>query len=108
MRSNVHCTNCRGDFSAELDLDLEGNHVIVCPLCAHEHYRVVRGGVVTEDRWRSSGASYYATTSTSTITLNYSSWDFGTSAGSVSSSFTRDLWLNQSVSSGGGLRGTVT
>lgn len=92
MRSNVHCTNCRGEFVAELDLDLEGNHVIVCPLCQHEHYRVVRGGEVTEDRWRSSGTTFYATTFTSTsITLTYTSWDTTSTGASV---FTRDRWIN--------------
>jgi hypothetical protein len=96
MRSNVHCTNCYRDFSAELDLDLEGNHVIVCPLCQHEHYRVVRRGVVTEERWRSSsGPVYYAATSTATISVSYSSWDTTSTGGtSISSTFTRDVWLN--------------
>lgn len=65
MRSEVWCTNCSQQFIMELDLELNGNHEITCPLCQHIHYRVVENGVVTEERYRSSaGPTYTATTST--------------------------------------------
>lgn len=86
-RSNVFCTNCSREFVASLDLALNGNHEITCPHCQHVHYRVVRDGVVTEDRWRSSaGPTYVATTSTTIV---------------VSSSFTTSTtmlasWMNRS------------
>ncbi len=93
MRSEVFCTNCSGSFIAELDLSLEGNHQITCPLCGHIHYRVVRGGVVTEERWASSSQMgtvpvYYASTST-TITTNYL---YTTSTNVMTSS----SWFNRS------------
>jgi DNA-directed RNA polymerase subunit RPC12/RpoP len=87
-RSVVDCTNCGRQFIATLDLSLNGNHEITCPLCGHIHYRVVRDGVVTEDRWRSSaGPTYIATTST-TITVS----------GSMSSTniITTTSWLSRS------------
>ena len=91
-RSNVYCTNCRGTFIAELDLSLNGNHEITCPLCGHVHYRVVRNGVVTEDRWRSSaGPLYVATTYTiSNVVLNFSTSTLSTGTTMYSS------WLNRS------------
>ncbi|MDP2622286.1 MAG: hypothetical protein Q8Q29_00610 [Actinomycetota bacterium] len=71
-RSNVDCTNCGGSFIAVLDLSLNGNHEITCPLCRHVHYRVVRDGVVTEDRWRSSAGPIYMATTSTTFNVNLS------------------------------------
>ena len=89
QRSNVYCTNCGERFIATLDLSLNGNHEITCPLCSHVHYRVVRDGVVTEDRYRSSaGPTYQATTSTTvTVSMVWST----TSTISIS-----NLWLDRS------------
>ena len=33
-----------------LDDSMSGNYVIVCGNCGHEHYRVIKNGVVTDDR----------------------------------------------------------
>lgn len=89
MRSNVWCTNCSREFIATLDISLNGNHEITCPLCGHIHYRVVLDGVVTEDRYRSSaGPIYYATTST---TINVSG-NWATTTGTTLS----NSWLNRS------------
>ncbi len=95
FRSNVHCTNCGRDFSCELDLSLSGNHTIVCPHCQHEHFRVVRDGEVTEDRWKSSGPTYSATTST-TMFANVSTMYLNTDTASLTTSSTMQLWLNRS------------
>lgn len=87
-RSNVWCTNCQRQFIAELDLALNGNHEITCPFCRHIHYRVVRDGVVTEDRYRSSaGFTYIASTSTAVTISNLVL---------TSSSTTGALWINRS------------
>lgn len=53
-RTDVHCHSCSKTFVALLDYSLEGNHVAVCPYCQHRHYRVIRKGKITEERW--SGA----------------------------------------------------
>jgi len=51
VRTNLQCTNCNKGFIAELDFRIDGDHVIECPYCRHEHLRRIRDGVVTEDRW---------------------------------------------------------
>jgi DNA-directed RNA polymerase subunit RPC12/RpoP len=54
-RTDMYCTECGKDFIAEIDYSVDGNHIIVCPLCGHLHHRVVQGGRVTEDRHGSGG-----------------------------------------------------
>lgn len=91
MRSTVYCTNCGREFVAELDLSLNGNHEITCPLCQHVHYRVVRDGVVTEDRWRSSaGPIYVSTTFVMAVSNTISTLSTGTY-----DMFTSSAWLNR-------------
>lgn len=51
VRTDLDCHNCKKDFIAQLDMALDGNHVLHCPYCGHEHCRVVKAGVVTGDRW---------------------------------------------------------
>jgi len=53
IRTDLNCHHCTKNFVAQLDLSLDGNHVIECPWCGHHHCRVVKDGKVTEDRWTS-------------------------------------------------------
>lgn len=53
MRTDLSCTECRKSFIAQLDVGIDGNHIIECPHCGHEHCRVIKGGEVTGDRWSS-------------------------------------------------------
>jgi DNA-directed RNA polymerase subunit RPC12/RpoP len=53
QRTDVDCTSCGKVFIAKIDHDLDGNHKILCPYCGHEHWRTIRKGVVTGDRWGS-------------------------------------------------------
>lgn len=91
IRSTVYCTNCGGDFIVELNLELNGNHQITCPLCGHIHYRVVKDGEVTEDRWQSSAgltyiaSTYYNITTSTTIT----------SSANITNYFVTSSWLNR-------------
>jgi hypothetical protein len=75
-----------------LDMSLDGNHEIECPLCQHIHYRVVKDGVVTEERYRSSaGPVYFAmTTTVSTNIINYNIYT------SATTTFTSASWMNRS------------
>jgi hypothetical protein len=41
-------------FVALLDYTREGNHKIICPYCSHIHWRVIKAGRITEDRWSSA------------------------------------------------------
>lgn len=51
VRNDMNCTECGRNFIAQLDMSLDGNHVVQCPWCEHEHCRVIKGGIVTEDRF---------------------------------------------------------
>lgn len=53
IRTDMNCTNCSKNFIAQLDLGVDGNHVIECCYCGHEHCRVVKKGRITGDRWES-------------------------------------------------------
>lgn len=53
VRTDMACTNCPKNFIAQLDMSLDGEHVIECPYCGHEHLRLVRNGEVTYERWGS-------------------------------------------------------
>ena len=94
-RQELYCHNCGKYVQFDIDTELEGNHVLKCPVCGHEHCRVVRGGKITEDRWDSRNQTYYVNprnvsfTSTSTYTTYSSS-----SSATYSSSFLYTSWMN--------------
>ena len=54
----LDCTECRGKFSFSMSFERDGNYRIICPHCAHEHFRAVRDGRITEDRWASSSVKW--------------------------------------------------
>ena len=54
-RTDMLCTECHRPFIAEVDYAIDGNHVIVCPICGHHHHRVVHEGRITEERFSSGG-----------------------------------------------------
>lgn len=51
QRTEMHCHNCSKTFVAELNLDINGNYVIECAHCGHEHCRTIKNGKITETRW---------------------------------------------------------
>lgn len=51
VRTDMYCHDCGRNFLAMIDYDVDGNHVIVCPLCGHQHCRVIEKGKITSDRW---------------------------------------------------------
>ena len=53
VRTDLNCTNCSKNFVAQLDFSVDGNHIIECPYCLHEHCRTIKDGLVTGDRWDS-------------------------------------------------------
>jgi DNA-directed RNA polymerase subunit RPC12/RpoP len=91
QKTALYCHECDNDFVSELDMSLNGNHVITCPYCSHRHYRVIENGRVTGTRWRSSMPSYYVTGST--VSVSYSS---STSV----SYYTSNSWLNTTYATG--------
>ena len=51
VKTDLDCHSCKKVFVAKINYDLNGNHKIVCPYCGHIHWRVIKKGVVTDDRW---------------------------------------------------------
>lgn len=49
----LHCHACGRYVQFRLDLSINGNHVLNCPNCGHEHCRVVHDGKITDIRWDS-------------------------------------------------------
>jgi len=42
--------SCKRYVLVNLDTDLEGEHVIICPKCHHKHFRKVKAGQITDFR----------------------------------------------------------
>ena len=51
VRTELSCHSCNKMFVAKINFDLSGNHKIICSHCGHIHWRVIKKGVVTGDRW---------------------------------------------------------
>lgn len=89
-RQELWCHECNKYVQFDIDVSLNGNHVIKCPDCGHEHCRVVENGIITEVRWDSRNVNMqahntYTTTGMTTSTVStyntytgstnaYSSW----------------------------------
>jgi DNA-directed RNA polymerase subunit RPC12/RpoP len=98
-RQELWCHECQKYVQFDIDVSLNGNHVITCPECGHEHCRVVVNGRVTEVRWdsRNAGSSnmqtYMATGTTASTTSTYATYtDSGTTTSSTV--FTYGAWMN--------------
>lgn len=52
-RTDMNCHACSKGFVALLDYTINGNHVVECPNCGHEHCRVIVDGKITSERWDS-------------------------------------------------------
>lgn len=71
----LHCHECGRYIQFPVDLSLNGNHVLTCPQCGHEHCRVVRGGRITSDRWDSRNPVVITVQAIgTTTTMTYTSW----------------------------------
>lgn len=90
QRTDLHCHACDKNFIAAFDFDIEGNHLVLCPHCGHEHFRVIVAGKITEERW-SSG---YGTTAVPPASV-WKSAD-GKGRTSTAAEFIRASWLNRS------------
>lgn len=82
-----------------MDLELDGNHVLNCPNCGHQHCRVVKKGEITDIRWdRRNGPTYQI----SLISINYTStqiYTVNTNTGTLNTSyFLQDLWMSSGTS----------
>lgn len=91
-RQELYCHNCGNYVQFDIDMELEGNHVLTCPVCGHEHCRVVKGGKIKEDRWDSRNQTYYV----SSNTVSYSSTSTWSTYSSTSTSISASNYLYMS------------
>ena len=94
-KSSLYCHECGSTFTGEFDLSLNGNHVVNCPKCKHEHCRVIRDGKVTGDRWDQRNGPTYNIIVTGTTTSSSSSYQSSGTGG-----YLMDSWTNTSTSTG--------
>lgn len=98
-RQELWCHDCNKYVQFDIDVSLNGNHVITCPNCGHEHCRVVKDGVITEVRWDSRNVdmnaynTYTATGTTTTNTSTYNTYAGNLNTGS-GTSFRYNAWMN--------------
>ncbi len=50
-RQELHCHACGKYVQFDLDTSVNGNYVLNCPNCGHEHCRVVNNGKISDVRW---------------------------------------------------------
>jgi hypothetical protein len=85
-RQELHCHACNGYVQFALDTSINGNHVLACPNCGHEHCRVVKDGKISDVRWDTrNGAQnnlpvYYISTS---VTYTATSTVYATGSTSI-------------------------
>ena len=92
QRTEMYCHNCSKNFIAELDFNINGNHIIECAHCGHEHCRTIKEGKITSDRWSDHN-------NVDTIVVNKRSvWKSTViqAKSSTVSAFLRERWLNRS------------
>jgi len=50
FEEEFYCGSCHKYFKTFLRTNMYGNYTIECPNCNHHHFRVIKEGLVTEDR----------------------------------------------------------
>jgi DNA-directed RNA polymerase subunit RPC12/RpoP len=94
VRTDMNCTDCGKSFIATLDFGVDGQHVVECPHCAHEHCRVIEKGQVTGDRWESRNENHLPRVEVEKRCV----WKSQTipAVTSTAAAYIRDRWLNRS------------
>jgi DNA-directed RNA polymerase subunit RPC12/RpoP len=92
QRTDIYCHKCYKTFIAEINHNIEGNHILECPHCGHEHYRTIKKGIITESRWDSQ--NYNTKNKIVTDRVWKSSTNYLKMQTSTASAFIRDKWLN--------------
>ena len=70
-RQELYCHDCGRYVQFDVDLSLDGNHILSCPNCSHEHCRVVKDGEITDIRWDSRNPTYVVTSTSYSYVSNY-------------------------------------
>jgi len=99
-RQEIYCHECQNYVQFDIDVELEGNHILNCPNCGHEHCRVVEKGKITDVRWGQRNNTlptyqvntYSVTSSATCYSTGYV--DMGTTCGTTGSSIMYSAWAN--------------
>ena len=88
-RTDMWCHACAKNFIAKIDFSLNGQHAVECPSCGHLHYRKIKDGVVTEERYDSDANTHFVE--------RRNVWKSETQpmTTSVAHAFIRERWLNR-------------
>ena len=97
-RQELHCHNCDQYVQFNLDLELNGKHILNCPKCGHEHYRYVYDGKISDRRWgqdpsQNNVYNVFALTTTHTSVSTYSTYQGG-SVYQGGSTFLYGAWMD--------------
>ena len=97
-RQELWCHDCGNYVQFDIDMEMDGNHVLECPSCGHEHCRVVRDGRITDIRWGSRNGPTINVSAATTTCSTASTFDTytSTSTSGTSSSFLYQSWMNRS------------
>ena len=68
VETEIYCHECDRYFRANFDASKDGNHVVNCPNCGHEHCRVIEEGKVTSVRWDRRNMTFNYAASTNAYT----------------------------------------
>lgn len=97
-KQELYCHNCGHYVQFEIDMELNGNHVLLCPVCGHQHCRVVKNGEITSERWDSRNQTFYISSNTVTYSTT-STWNlYNSSTYAPVASFLYGSWMNTTCS----------
>lgn len=82
-KEELWCHDCGNYVQFTLDYDLDGAHVLNCPVCGHEHYRIIRRGRITAERWGRDPRQQVYSVSPTTITASTTSMDTWSTTGNT-------------------------
>jgi hypothetical protein len=88
----LFCHNCEKYVRFNLDLSQNGNYELDCPNCGHEHYRTVRKGQITDQRWGRSQRQQIAAIGAYNASFYVSCGSSSSLASSWASSTTGTAW----------------
>ena len=95
-KQELYCHECGNYVQFTIDTELNGNHVLNCPKCGHEHCRVVKDGKITGDRWDSKNGTintYCVTGSTWSASSTWTTYN-STTSDSTGRYFLYAAWAN--------------
>jgi len=106
-KQELYCHGCDRYVQFEIDMELEGRHMLECPSCGHKHYRVVVDGNITDGRWGPSAANMPTytiapSTTSSTSTSTYDTISSSSVFSQVGVSFLYGAWMDTTASSTSG------